>query len=426
MAKNWQDGIKLTEKGVKKSVKTAKRKMMTEMAEGSAAGQASANEAAAAASEGGMRDAETARGADFAEGMGRINARNREYMNTIPYGAHLADNATRERITAMKIAAEERAAAAASSGGGGGGSYRYNSTGNDSTGGNRGFNSLGLDYDYDRSYAYQPKDTSVSWVKDPGAESYLDQAYAMRGNSGFLGSRGDSGGRSGQGLQKGEVNPDGTNQVTKKWVPNNSNAAIAARAFATKVDMKDWAKDRGADNPTGPSQEFANAYLESWGNMNDASVPRSEAISKFHEDFTESVESNEAGPAAQYKDWIFAQIFGPEGFYESEYRAEDTDTDFRGTDFNFAMPSSARVPVAGVAQNVSPAGLAMSQYAPPTTWLGSAKADQYYQAMQAMSDIDPRSWSGNPWDDNQDVHANSQRAAAGQLPRDSTPFIPIF
>ena len=155
-------------------------------------------------------------------------------------------------------------------------------------------------------------------------------------------------------------------------------------------------------------------------------MPRSEAISKFHEDFTESVESNEAGPAAQYKDWIFAQIFGPEGFYESEYRAEDTDTDFRGTDFNFAMPSSARVPVAGVAQNVSPAGLAMSQYAPPTTWLGSAKADQYYQAMQAMRDIDPRSWSGNPWDDNQDVHANSQRAAAGQLPRDSTPFIPIF
>ena len=122
MAKNWQDGIKLTEKGVKKSVKTAKRKMMTEMAEGSAAGQASANEAAAAASEGGMRDAETARGSDFAEGMGRINARNREYMDTIPYGAHLADNATRERITAMKIAAEERAAAAASSGGGGGSS----------------------------------------------------------------------------------------------------------------------------------------------------------------------------------------------------------------------------------------------------------------------------------------------------------------
>ena len=113
-----------------------------------------------------------------ADYMERLGASSASHLQDIKHAGKLARLSSRERIAAMKIAAEDR------NRGRGGGSSSSN-----------------YEYDESRPYAYQPKDPSTPWG-DGNEESakFLDQARHMEGQSGFLGSRGDSGGWSGQGL----------------------------------------------------------------------------------------------------------------------------------------------------------------------------------------------------------------------------------
>ena len=113
-----------------------------------------------------------------ADYMERLGASSASHLQDIKHAGKLARLSSRERIAAMKIAAEDR----------------NRGRGGDSSSSN-------YEYDESRPYAYQPKDPSTPWG-DGNEESakFLDQARHMEGQSGFLGSRGDSGGWSGQGL----------------------------------------------------------------------------------------------------------------------------------------------------------------------------------------------------------------------------------